>query len=201
MPEFVDVLKTRRSIRHYKTQIPSKKTILEMLDLARYCANAHNSQPYRFIVILNSHQKETLIKAMLSKYEDDLRKDGSSESRISKIIENAKHNFLNSPILILACITMEEMQKYPDPERQHCELLMAVQSCANSLQNLLLIAHAKKLGACWYCSPLFCPDIVKSSLNLPPSYIPQAFITLGVSDETPVPINRKPLDEIVQFLE
>ena len=201
MPEFIEVLKTRRSIRHYKTQIPSKKIILEILDIARHCANAHNSQPYRFMVILNSNLRTALIKAIVSKYEQDLRKDSIPEAHIANVIENAMNNFLDAPVLILACITLDEMHKYPDPERQHCELLMAIQSCANSLQNLLLIAHAKKLGACWYCAPLFCPDIVKSVLNLPSSYIPQAFVTLGTSNETPTPINRKPLDEIVQFLE
>lgn len=201
MPEFLEVLKTRRSIRHYKTQTPSKKIILEMLDLARYCANAHNSQPYRFIVILNSHRKETLIKAIMSKYEQDLIRDGVPETKMKRIIENSTTNYLSSPILILACITMDDMHKYPDTERQHCELLMATQSCANSLQNLLLIAHMKKLGACWYCAPLFCAEIITSILNLPSSYIPQAFITLGTPNETPAPIDRKPLDEIVQFLE
>jgi coenzyme F420-0:L-glutamate ligase/coenzyme F420-1:gamma-L-glutamate ligase len=201
MPEFLEVLKTRRSIRRYQAQIPSKKTLLEILDLARYCANAHNSQPYRFVVILNFNLKEKLIKAIISKYEQDLRKDGFPEVKVKKTIENAISNYLHSPVLILACITLDEMHKYLDPERQHCELLMATQSCANSLQNLLLIAHAKKLGACWYCAPLFCAEIIKLILNLPPSYIPQAFITLGTPNETPAPIDRKPLDEIVQFLE
>ncbi len=201
MPEFIEVLKSRRSIRRYKAQIPSKKTILEILDLARYCANAHNSQPYRFIVILNSNLRKALIKAIVSKYEQDLRKDGIPEARIANVIENATNNFLDAPVLILSCITLGEMHKYPDPERQHCELLMAIQSCANSLQNLLLIAHAKKLGACWYCAPLFCPDIVKSVLNLPSSYIPQAFITLGLPNETPAPITRYAIEDLVQFLE
>jgi len=201
MPEFLEVLKTRRSIRHYKAQIPSKKMILEILDLSRYCANAHHSQPVRYIVIFNSTTKGTLIKAMVSQYEQDLRNDGTPEPQITTITENATNTFLNSPILILACITLDDMHKYPDLERQRCELLMAVQSCANSLQNLLLIAHAKNLGACWYCAPLFCPDIVKSILNLPQSYIPQAFITLGMPDETPAPLSRKQLKEIVQFIE
>jgi nitroreductase len=75
MPEFLEVLKTRRSIRHYRAQIPPKKTLLEILDLARYCANAHNSQPYRFIVILNFNLKEKLIKAIMVKYKKNVRKD------------------------------------------------------------------------------------------------------------------------------
>jgi len=201
MPEFFDILKTRRSIRRYKTQIPSRKMILKILDLSRYCANAHHSQPFRFVVIQNPSIKEELIKAMVAKYEQDLRNDGVTEPQVTIITEDAMKAFLNSPVLILACITMDDMHKYPDSERQHCELLMAVQSCANSLQNMLLIAHAKKLGACWYCAPLFCPEIVISILNLPPSYMPQAFITLGLPDEIPQPITRKPLEEIVHFIE
>ena len=91
------------------------------------------------------------------------------------------------------------MDNYVDIERRDAEFIMGVQSVANSLQNLLLLAHSKGLAGCWYCAPLFCPDLVKSILKLPESFMPQAFITLGVPNETPPPINRKPIGELVSF--
>ncbi len=201
MPEFLEVLQTRRSIRKYKPQAISKDQILELLDICRYAANAHNAQPYRFILLINPLLKQALIKAMATRYESDLRDDGVSESKIDKIIDTSNSRFLRAPVLILACLTMEDMDKYSNAERNQAELIMGVQSVANTLQNLLLLAHAKGLGANWYCAPLFCPDIVKTILNLPASYIPQAFITLGIPDETPPPIKHKLLEDLVLILE
>lgn len=201
MPEFLEVVQTRRSIRRYKSHPISKAQILDILDLCRYAANAHNAQPYRFVVILNSTIKQDLINAMTSQYEKDLQKDGQKDSDIKKIITLSRDRLLKAPVLILVCLTMVDMDEYPDSERQNCEFIMGVQSVANSIQNLSLLAHSKGLGTCVYCAPLFCPDIVRSELNLPPSYLPQAFITMGVPDETPLPIKRKPIEELVQFLE
>ncbi len=201
MPEFLEILRTRRSIRRYKPQSIPKKTILELLDLCRYVANAHNAQPFRFIVILNKIMKKKLIEAMSVRYETDLRQDGIAESKIRDVVETANKRFINAPVLILACLLMEDMDHYSDSERQQCELFMGIQSVANALQGLLLIAHAKGLGACWYCASLFCPDIVRSVLNLPPSYLPQAFITIGIPDEVPKPINRKPIEDLIQIIE
>ncbi|NVM54187.1 MAG: nitroreductase family protein [Candidatus Helarchaeota archaeon] len=201
MPEFLEVLQTRRSIRRYKSQSIPKELILEILDLCRYAANAHNAQPFRFIILLNEALKNELIKSMASRYETDLRNDGLPEPNIQKIIANSTDQFLKAPVLIIACLIMDDMHQYPDPQRQYSELLMGVQSVANSIQNLLLVAHSKGLGACWFCAPLFCPDLVKSILNLPTSYIPQAFITLGIPDEMPSPIKRKQLEDLIHIIE
>ncbi|MHA1267375.1 MAG: nitroreductase family protein [Candidatus Helarchaeota archaeon] len=201
MSKFLNVIRTRRSIRRYKPQPIPKEQITEILNLCRYAANAHNAQPFRFVVILNATLKKKLIDAMSKRYKEDLRRDGLPETTIFQIVNTSNSRFLEAPVLILACLTMEDMHHYPDVKRQECEFTMAIQSLANSLQNFLLIAHSKGLGACWYCAPLFCPDIVKSILNLPPHYIPQAFITLGIPNETPPPIHRRPLEDLVLFLE
>jgi nitroreductase len=74
---------------------------------------------------------------------------------------------------------------------------MAVQSVGAEIQNLLLSAHAEGLGTCWMCAPLFCKDAVKTVLNLPMSFDPQAFILMGVSNEKPATPRRKPLREVV----
>ncbi|MEZ4580208.1 MAG: nitroreductase family protein [Caldilineaceae bacterium] len=49
--------------------------------------------------------------------------------------------------------------------------------CGVGRQNLLLAAHAHGLGACWMCAPLFVPDLVRTVLDLPPAWEPQALIT------------------------
>jgi coenzyme F420-0:L-glutamate ligase/coenzyme F420-1:gamma-L-glutamate ligase len=201
LPDILEFIRTRRSIRRYKPEPISQETILELLDISRYAANAHNAQPFRFIVVVDKSLKKRLIEAMGSRYAADLKQDGISDLKIKKLVSFSNARFLEAPVLVLTCLTMEDMDRYPDEARQGCEYTMAVQSVANSIQNLLLIAHSKGLGANWYCAPLFCPDTVKSILKLPEDYIPQAFITLGIPDETPPPVKRKPLEQIVQIIE
>jgi F420 biosynthesis protein FbiB-like protein len=90
------------------------------------------------------------------------------------------------------------MDYYPDARRQAAERLMAVQSVAMAVQNLLLAAHAEGLGACWMCAPLFCPDAVRSALSLPEDWEPQALVTLGYpGGPGKVPV-RRPLADLVR---
>ena len=95
---------------------------------------------------------------------------------------------------------MADMDCYPDEQRQKNEWLMAVQSTALAGQNLLLAAHALGLGACWMCAPLFSPDIVRQTLDLPTDWQPQALITAGYPAETRQK-TRKPLESCVLFVD
>jgi len=70
---------------------------------------------------------------------------------------------------------------------------MAVQSVALAAQNLLLMAHAEGLGACWVCAPLFCPDVVRDVLSLPADWEAQGLITMGYPAEQRTK-TREPLD-------
>jgi coenzyme F420-0:L-glutamate ligase/coenzyme F420-1:gamma-L-glutamate ligase len=92
---------------------------------------------------------------------------------------------------------MADMDRYPD-KRQRAEHLMAVQSTAMAVQNLLLAATADGLGACWMCAPLFCPDVVRAALALPDDWEPQALVTLGGPADTGKPATRWPLAERVR---
>ena len=88
---------------------------------------------------------------------------------------------------------MEDMDSYPDELRQRNEWVMAVQSTAMAAQNLLLAAHAAGLGGCWMCAPLFCPDLVVETLELPTHWQPQALLTIGYPAEEKVK-RRRPLE-------
>jgi coenzyme F420-0:L-glutamate ligase/coenzyme F420-1:gamma-L-glutamate ligase len=66
-----------------------------------------------------------------------------------------------------------------------------VQSFGAALQNLLLAAYAKGLGACWFCAPAFCKETVRKILKIPDEVEPQAFVAMGYPAEKPqVPIKK-----------
>ncbi len=49
--DLIEFLKTRRSIRRFRKEKVPMEIIEKILDVARYAPSAHNSQPWRFIVI------------------------------------------------------------------------------------------------------------------------------------------------------
>ncbi len=65
-----------------------------------------------------------------------------------------------APVCVVVCLYLEDLDVYPDVERQAAETTMAVQSLGAAAQNLLLAAYALGLDAGWLCAPLFCPDTV-----------------------------------------
>jgi len=58
--ELLNFLKTRRSIRRFKSEPVPRELIIKILDVARFAPSAHNSQPWRFIIIDDPSIKKEL---------------------------------------------------------------------------------------------------------------------------------------------
>jgi coenzyme F420-0:L-glutamate ligase/coenzyme F420-1:gamma-L-glutamate ligase len=173
------LINRRRSIRRYRDQPVERATIERLLTAAASAPSAHDRRPWRFVVIDNDYTKERLADAMNTVLRADLATDGLPPDQIEVHAARRRTRLTHAPALILLCMTMADMDDYPDEERRRAEWIMATQSVALAGQNLLLAAHAEGLGACWLCAPLFCPDVVRDVLALPPDWEPQAFISLG----------------------
>lgn len=170
---------TRRSLRRYQNK-PIPKNIIELiLQAGTWAPSAHNRQPWRFAVIEAQTTKETLAGAMGARLRHDLEADHVPEDVIEADVSRSYDRITSAPVLILVCLSMLDMDTYPDEKRATNEYIMAVQSVAMAGQNILLAAHDFNLGACWMCAPLFAPDVVLNALDLPSDWQPQGLITLG----------------------
>lgn len=187
---------TRRSIRRYADQPVPRQLVEQILEAAIWSPSAHNRQPWRFAVIQDEATKHKLASAMGTRLRRDLTADGVPETVIADDVNRSYERITTAPVLIALCLTMADMDSYPDEKRSRNEYLMAVQSVAMAGQNLLLAAHDLSLGACWMCAPLFCPDVVVSALDLPEDWQPQGLITLGYPAQKREK-TRKPLIETV----
>ena len=192
-----EILKSRRSIRKYQNRPVSKEVMRQILEVASYAPSAHNAQPWRFIILAEPNQKNALADAMAQAWNAELESDNIPLTMRHSKVHRSIERFTAAPVLILACLSLENMDSYPDSIRQGSERDLAVQSLAAALQNLLLAAHVRGLGACWYCAPLFCKRAVQAVLQIPKEVEPQALITLGYPDEAPMTPLRKPLSEWV----
>lgn len=197
--EFLQCLMTRRSIRRYQTRSVPREVIDRLLGSAVWAPSAHNRQPWRFTVLEGARAKDELASAMGARLRHDLQADGAPQEVIEKDVSRSYARITGAPVVILVCLTMADMDTYPDEGRQRNEWLMAVQSTAMAGQNLLLAAHAMGLGACWMCAPLFCPDVVSSTLDLPGDWQPQGLVTLGYPAEEREK-TRQPLSSRVRYI-
>lgn len=200
MTDLLQLLQSRRSIRRYHPDPIPQGLIEQMLTAATWAPSAHNRQPWRFAVITQDSTKHKLATAMGAKLRADLAADGLSPALIEKDAGRSYQRITGAPLLIFLCLTMADMDSYPDSQRQQNEWLMTVQSTALAGQNLLLAAHALGLGACWMCAPLFAPNVVRQALQLPADWQPQALITVGYPAETRQK-TRQPLESRVLFVD
>ncbi len=173
------LLQTRRSIRRYTADLVPPEVVERLLTAAIWAPSAHNRQPWRFATVTTAEAKARLARAMGERLRADRLADGDPADAVEADAGRSLARIAGAPVVIVVCLTLADMDYYPDPRRSQAEYLMAVQSVAMAVQNLLLAAHAEGLGACWMCAPLFCGEAVRESLDLPGDWQPQALVTLG----------------------
>jgi F420 biosynthesis protein FbiB-like protein len=190
----------RRSIRRYRTEPIGRDRIERLLLAAAQAPSAHNRQPWRFAVLEESSAKETLAAAMGSRLRQDRTADGDDPAKIESDVARSHARITEAPTVIVVCIDMHDMDRYPDERRGQAEYLMAVQSTAMAVQNLLLAAEQEGLAACVMCAPLFCPETVAGALELPAGWQAQMLVTMGNPASGGKLRPRRPLDEVTLWL-
>jgi len=194
------MVRTRRSVKQRFVERPVTNQVLNrVLESATWAPSAHNSQPWSFVVIKDNAVKRRLAENMAVVWRRDFEVESTPVDEREKRIGASVDRISNAPVVLVVCLMTEHLQQYRDNRKKNCEHIMAVQSVAAAIQNLLLAAHELNVGSCWLCAPLFCQEAVRETLGIPADVEPQAVVLLGYfegSVETPP---RKPLMEIVHI--
>ena len=170
-----------------------------ILDAATHAPSAHNRQPWRFAVVTSPEAKVQLASAMGERLRADRLTDGDSPDVVEADVSRSRARITAAPVVVLACLTMSDMDRYPDVRRGDVERIMAIQSVAAAIQNFLLAAHALGLGTSWMCAPLFASGEARAALDLPDDWEPQALITMGYPAGEAKPKEIKPLSSQVVY--
>jgi len=179
----LSLIKARRSVRRYDGRPVPAQVIWELLEAAHWAPSAHNRQPWRFAVLRDAQRKRALAEAMGARFRRDLLAAGVPIEQAERQVAYSVARIADAPTAIVVFLSMADMDQHADAELQSLERTMAVQSVALAVQNMLLLAHAHGLGACWMCAPLFCPDVVRDVLGTPADWEAQALVTLGYPAE------------------
>ena len=193
---FLKLLETRRSVRRFSRDVPDPGLIDTIIKCASYAPSAHNSQPWRFYILSDPVKRAKLLVEMAQIFRQDLEMDGSKPDEINKCLARSRETIGKAPVLILVCIETQAKRIYNDQRRSQAEHNLLIQSAAAAVQNLLLSAHALGLAGCWFSAPIFCPEVVQTSLKIPNHHEPQGFIALGYAADSPAKPVRIELNEI-----
>jgi len=191
------LLRGRRSVRKFRDGPVPRELIEQILEAARWAPSPHGRQPWRFIVVTRPELKNLLADRMGETWRRNLQMDGQDSGVVNLRLDKSRQRILNAPVIILPCLYLEDLDRYPDERRQADETTMAIQSIGAAIQNMLLMAYDLGLDAGWMCAPLFCPEIVCDALNLDTRMIPQAMITVGYAAADPQRRERLPLSNLI----
>jgi nitroreductase len=162
--DFIDIIKSRRSIRSYDKKQIKEEELQTILDAGIWAPSAHNTQPWHFTVI----QDKSLLE-----YISDLAKKTMADSPIHWIARMGKRSssiFYDAPTVVI--VSGKKYEKYNlNPEID----------CAAAIQNMLLTAELLNIGSCWVGLAVYffrqCDKI--EILNLPLGYQPFHAACLG----------------------
>lgn len=175
--ELFDVIKTRRSIRKYRTDPVSDGDINAILDAARLAPSWKNNQCWRFIVVRDSAIKENLASTII------MPNKGAAALR-------------QAPVAIVACAELG-LSGIKEGKNETDKGDWFMFDVALAMQNLVLAAWARGLGTVHI--GLFDAKKAAAILDVPPGYCVVEITPLGYPDESPEPRPRKTPEEIIFY--
>jgi len=165
---FLDLAKTRRSVRQYLPREVEAEKLDYILDCARLAPSAVNFQPWIFFLAKSDHAKEV-------------------------VKQSYPRDWLLSypaPVFIIACRDKYQSWKRSYDQKDHGDIDVAI-----AFEHLCLAAAEQGLGTCWVCH--FNTTIIQEGLDLPENLVPVAITPLGYPDESnPKRTPRKPKEAV-----
>ncbi|MBI3089945.1 MAG: nitroreductase family protein [Candidatus Tectomicrobia bacterium] len=196
-----DCIVGRRSVRRMQERNVSRGDLEALVEAAAWSPSPHKAQPWRFALVDERRRLQRLAGEMAAAFRADLERDAVEPATIERLCGESVERFGSAPAMLVPCLTMEEMRRYPDARRRRAEEEMAIMSAGAALQNLMLRAHALGLATCWYSAPLFCQEVVRRALDLPAGWQPLAIVIVGYAAVSPPLPPRREFQSLLRYAE
>lgn len=190
-------ISSRRSVRWFTSERVTPDELSVLLEAGSAAPSPHGRQPWRFVVLESAEAKRRLAESMAEEWRRQLRMDGQPEDIVTQRLQRSQERILGAPLLVILCLYLQELDKYPDAARAAAEETMAVQSLGAAAENMLIAARALGLDGGWMCAPLFCPGVVRDVFALPAELAPHALLGFGRLAREPQRRPRRPVEELV----
>ncbi len=209
--EFFETIKTRKTIRKYKSDMPNMDDIKKIIDTARLAPSATNSQNWQFIVIKNKEILEKMKTTVENQY--DKLTELSNNTELNEKINYYKSYstfFVNAPVVIAivetkrSSIITEAMKNlnYSEEKIKKLRPDSSLLSMGAAIENMSLAAHALGYGTCWMVAPIIGSEEFSQLLNLDKNSRVISLLPLGIpySDSFKSP-EKKTLEEVMRIID
>ena len=192
-------IRGRRSIRGLEGPPLSEEEVRSLVELALLAPAPHHTRPWRFALV-TPERREALADRMGAAWREDMERDGVPKAQQDRALARSRRQIVEAPTLLVGCVVGEGLRAYPDDRRDRAEWTLAAHSFGAGMQNILLAASARGLGAFWISAPLYAQDAVRRALDLDESWVPQACIALGHPSADYTPFDRPAPDLGASFI-
>jgi nitroreductase len=213
--DLLALLRSRRSTRRFGPRPVTRAELEPLFEAARTAPSATNRQPWRYNAVLDPSLRAAIIAAVRARV-DALRATLAGSEYLGEL--TAYGDFFYEPLEAAPALIVPQYRTFPDTiaqlvaragadpapfalgERMPSELCGA----AAATMNLLAMAHASGLGACWMAGPMLARDEIARLLAVPSPWVPLGAIAVGWPEVAPSerasPV-RKPSERIVEWNE
>lgn len=183
----------RRSIRSF-SDAPVDEDALRRAVVAGLTAPApHHTRPVRFVHLADRARRKRLLDEMRAQWQADLRADGRSEEQVARRVRRGDLLY-GATEIVLPFMVLDGAHDYPDARRSTAERTMFTIASGAAVQGLLVALAAEGLGSCWVSSTIFCPDVVRSVLELPANWEPLGAVAVGHPADGP--LSPRPVGDV-----
>ena len=180
----MELLKTHRSIRKYKSDAIEDEVLHEILECGIRASNTGNMQLYSIIVTKCPEKKAALAPLHFN------------QSMV-----------MDAPLLLTICFDFNrffEWCRQNNAQTDFSNILWLLNGTIDSsilAQNICIAAENIGLGICYLGTTLYNTAEISEILRLPKDVIPITTLTIGYPDEIPELTDRLPVNSIIHFEE
>lgn len=165
--DIIDCINNKRSVRVYKEQAISEKTLDELIVLGTKASTGSGMEPWGFVII-NNKEEIDIWSEKIKKYLLDNLDEYSYLHQYESWLKNPKFSVFNhaSTLLVIYGNTESHWFKY---------------DCTLAASNIMLAAHAQGIGTCWigFAEYILNTKEFKKQYNIPENYELVCPMTLG----------------------
>lgn len=203
--EIYHIIQSRRSIREFSSEIPDETKIMKVIEAALWAPSPANMQPWKFLVVKNSDIKDKIVKAVISKIEEN-RKSFTKISSVKEYYSTYQPYYLSfkeAPVIIAVLY-----KSYPShlicgeqsAKSDSIGKLISAQSVGAAIQNMLLTMTSEGLGGCWMTGPLIAKKQIENILEIDYPWELLALVSLGFPRRVPDAPRRKSIRLVVKII-
>lgn len=190
--EFIDIIRSRRSVRKFKSCDIPQELLAEIIETAATAPSAGNRRDWEFSAIISQEIKQQMLNATRDAWDNAL---ACCETEIIRNeLEQYRGNFewfASAPALVaISCklppLFMEQMFK-----QAAGNIAGSSASAFMAAENLLLAAHGYGMGGCCLTGPLAAANAFRQLLKLERRREIVCIVALGYpADNSDLPPNR-----------